>query len=78
MLVFLNFLEQIVGRLTKTPYICNENKKIQTFLLQEYAKVNVYTKKINKIYRAAYLQEVKVIYIINIRYKKLCYEQIEI
>ena len=78
MLVFLNFLEQIVGRLTKTLYICNENKKIQTFLLQEYAKVNVYTKKINKIYRAAYLQEVKVIYIINLRYKKLCYEQIEI
>ena len=78
MLVFLNFLEQIVGRLTKTLYICNENKKIRTFLLQEYAKVNVYTKKINKIYRAAYLQEVKVIYIINIRYKKLCYEQIEI
>lgn len=78
MLVFLNFLEQIVGRLTKTLYICNENKKKQTFLLQEYAKVNVYTKKINKIYRAAYLQEVKVIYIINIRYKKLCYEQIEI
>lgn len=78
MLVFLNFLEQIVGRLTETLYICNENKKIQTFLLQEYAKVNVYTKKINKIYRAAYLQEVKVIYIINIRYKKLCYEQIEI
>ena len=78
MSVFLNFLEQIVGRLTKTLYICNENKKIQTFLLQEYAKVNVYTKKINKIYRAAYLQEVKVIYIINIRYKKLCYEQIEI
>ena len=78
MLVFLNFLEQIVGRLTKTLYICNENKKIQTFLLQEYAKVNVYTKKINKIYRAAYLQEVKVINIINIRYKKLCYEQIEI
>ena len=78
MLVFLNFLEQIVGILTKTLYICNENKKIQTFLLQEYAKVNVYTKKINKIYRAAYLQEVKVIYIINIRYKKLCYEQIEI
>ena len=78
MSVFLNFLEQIVGRLTKTLYICNVNKKIQTFLLQEYAKVNVYTKKINKIYRAAYLQEVKVIYIINIRYKKLCYEQIEI
>lgn len=71
MLVFLNFLEQIVGRLTKTLYICNENKKIQTFLLQEYAKVNVYTKKINKIYRAAYLQEVKVIYIINLRYKKI-------
>lgn len=45
MLVFLNFLEQIVGRLTKTLYICNVNKKTQTFLLQKYAIVGCICKK---------------------------------